>query len=294
MGASHAGSDSATIDLGVMAGAIHRGSRGIVIAALLGALVGLVWGLIAAPVYEVKIIAAPVEPEMEGAGALSGQVGLASLVGMRPAGRVSRKDEAIAIFNSQSFLYAFVTELNLMPLLFGDRSGVSWRSLVGLEKKPPRLADAFRLLQDEVLSIAEERRSGLVEITVRWRDPEITAAWARELISRLNTTMQARAQERAIREMDFLRTELKRTDTVEVKQAVFRLMESQLKTLMLANVSDNFALRVIDPPIAPDPEDDVGLSLTARVAVGLLSGALLWLAVVIGRELRRAIGTAPH
>jgi uncharacterized protein involved in exopolysaccharide biosynthesis len=275
------------IDLGILAGAVRSRWLAIFLTGLVGAALCLTWYALSDPVYEVVTVVAPAESEVQ-AGTFTESLGLASLVGLSPAESVSRKDEALAMLRSRSFLYSFIEELDLKSLLVGQTSS-GLKAKIPLLGQPPTMADAYDRFLEDVLSIDEERRTGLVEITVRWKDPITAASWARELLRRLNAEMQSRARERAAREMEFLQAEADRTTAVEVRQAIYRLVEHQLKAMMLANVADDFALRVIDPPIAPDPQDSVGLSAPASALLGLLGASLVSIVIVVGLSLPKAL-----
>lgn len=255
---------------------------------VIGIFFGIAWAWKSGSWYEVVVITAPNDREISGAESLIESAGLAGLIGLTPPGRVKVKDEAIATLTSRNFLYSFITDLDLMPEIFGSGARL-WRRLPLVPDRDPTLADAYEVFIDDILSVAEKRKTGLIEITVRWDDPEIAATWARELIARLNLEMQSRTKQQATREMEFLKKELERTDSVQVRQAIFKLVETQMKTLMLANVSDDFALRVIDPPVVPDKDKPINLSLAAKSALGLLFGLLLGTGYSTARGIRFAL-----
>ncbi len=273
------------IDLGTFALAVRRRAVGVSVMIIAGILAGALWAWRSGSVYEVLIVAAPTENEMLAGGALMEAAGFASLIGLAPATQVTRTDEAIATLESRAFLYSFVSDLDLLPVLFGMR-GERWWVPPFWPTREPTLADAYELIQSDVLAVTEKRSTGMIEISVRWTDPDTTAKWGAELIARLNREMQSRSRARAQREMEFLKEELKKTDSIQIQEAIFKLVETQMKTLMLANVSDDFALRVVDPPIAPDPDKPVNLSLPAKMAVGGLAGFIIALSLVFVRDLR--------
>lgn len=277
------------VDLGFLLRALTRRAWLIGVAALVGVGLGLAWHQLATPYYESVTVAAPVEGDLENAGLLASPLGLASLVGMTSTSQVSRKDEALATLRSRSFLAGFVQDLDLMPVLFSSEGSLRDRLLPWFADRPPSLNDAAEMLRDEVIAVADDRRTGLIQIRVTWTDPDTTVRWAEELISRLNHELQARARDRAGREMAFLQKELEKNTAIEVRQAIFRLMETQMKTMMLANVSDEFALRIVDPPVVPDADRPVSLSAGARIGLAAFLAALLVAVIVLGRALGQAL-----
>jgi len=273
------------LDLDGLSSGIWRQRKGIGLYLLAGLALGMVWAIISRPLYEVEVVTIPVDAETAGSASLLESFGLSDLVSMASVGQVSRKQEAIATLRSRSFLLSLISELNLMPQFFGEGETPKWKEMLGIGS-PGTMGDAVDLLRDEIVEVIDDRRSGLVLLRVRWGDRHQSVVWANELVARVNKEMQTRAIERATRELEYLQEELARTESVEVRQAVFRLLEAQLKSLMLANVSDDFALRVLDPALLPDENKSVNLSKKARVALGLIVGMMLAFVYLARKEVR--------
>jgi uncharacterized protein involved in exopolysaccharide biosynthesis len=273
------------LDLDGLSNGVWRQRKGIGLYLLAGLVAGIVWAIISRPLYEVEVVTVPVDAETAGSASLLESFGLSDLVSMASIGQVSRKQEAIATLNSRSFLLSVVSDLDLMPHLFGEDESPTWKKMLGIGS-PATMGDAVDLLRDDIVGVTDDRRSGLVLLRVRWGDRHQSVVWANELVARVNKEMQTRAINRATRELEYLQDELARTESVEVRQAVFRLLEAQLKNLMLANVSDDFALRVLDPALLPDEDKSVNLSKKARIVLGLLAGMLLAFFFLVRKEVR--------
>src|SRR5207253_7852880 len=89
----------------------------------------------------------------------------------------------------------------------------------------------------------------------------------------------ARAMDEADRSVRFLEEESKRTSLVPTQQAIGRLMESQINQRMLANVTTDYSLRVVDRALPPDPKEPYAphraLIAAVGVAIGLTVGLFL-------------------
>jgi LPS O-antigen subunit length determinant protein (WzzB/FepE family) len=111
-------------------------------------------------------------------------------------------------------------------------------------------------------------------------------------MSRLNAEMRRRAIGKADASIGFLEKELNTTTVVATREAISRLIEVQIKQRMLANVTDEYAFRIVDRALPPDKIDVLkpkkALMLFAGLAVGLLVGSAVVLAVdgVGGRKRR--------
>lgn len=275
------------IDLAAFAGSfIHRRAL-LLLGVVFGLALGLAWAMLGSKTYEVRVVASAVDAESTFA-SLEQASRLASLFGLAAPESVSRKDETIATLTSRAFLYSFIREQNLMPILFGPTTESSWKAALGLERAPT-LNEAYEVLLNDVINVNEQRSTGLLEITVRWTDPDVAAAWAEQLISRLNREMQQKARQRAEEEIAFLKAELAQTDVGEIRQAIFNLIEARLQAVMVADVAEDYALRIIDPPIAPDIHDSVSLSSSARIVLGIFFGLMGAVAIALLLDIKRIL-----
>lgn len=276
------------LDLRYMVCRLRDSTAKIFLGMLIGGLLGFVWHTTVRPEYLASVVAAPVEPESGAASTLAAAGDLTRLIGLSPQPTVSRKDEAIATLLSRGLLYQFISDLDLVQQLTVPGPLGRLRARVGIGKVP-KVSDAYERLIANVLGVDEDRRTGLIRISIRWHDPETSVAWLNELVARLNKTMQFNARARTESGMEFLRAELVKTEAVEVRQAIFRLMEVQMKAAMLANVSDDFAIRVIEVPVVPDKDRPIGFGAVAQVLVGALLGSLLVAGFILLRSFKAAL-----
>src|SRR6185503_13921362 len=133
-----------------------------------------------------------------------------------------------------------------------DAQARQWK---GDPKNWPTPARAVKYFDQRIRTITRDKLSGLVTVSVDWKDPELAASWANALVQRLNAEMRVRAIERTNGAVAFLEKELGATSAVETRQAINRLMEAQINQRMLANVTEEFAFRVVDPALLPDKSD---------------------------------------
>jgi uncharacterized protein involved in exopolysaccharide biosynthesis len=185
-------------------------------------------------------------------------------------------EESLAVLRSREFTEAFIREENLLPVLFGGRQ---------FGGKDPTLARAYRYFDGEIRAIGRDTRSGLITVQIEWRDPVLAASWANALVARLNAEMRARAIAKTNAAVGFLEKELAATTIVDTRAAISRLMEAQINQRMLANVTQEYALRVVDRAIPPDEDDPVR---PRRLFLAVISGAVgLLLAVLLCVAQRR-------
>jgi len=224
-----------------------------------GLALGITVAFLITPVYRAEAVVAPVpDPgQFPGIEALSGQLGgvAAGLLGLARAGE-PRTQEHIATMRSRLLTNRFILENNLIPIIFEERykeEDGNWRLDGGEEE--PSLEEAYRRFNDDIRHISESKQTGLITLAVDWRDPEVASRWANELIWLANSEIRRQAIELGEKSISFLNKELAQTNVVEIKQAIYKLIEAQIQNIMIANVRDEYAFRVIDPAGIPDIDD---------------------------------------
>jgi uncharacterized protein involved in exopolysaccharide biosynthesis len=236
------------------------------------------------PVYEARVVLAPAKEEGTSAlDKLAGSFGgFAELAGVDLGGGSSSKDEAVALLQSKLLTTQFIKDENLLPVLFArqwDAESGAWKETDSDEI--PSLDDAFKLWDEDVRKVETSTTSELITLTIEWKDRELAARWAGELVRRANELMRARAIADAGSSISFLKSELEKTNVLEVRQAIYSLAESHFKTMALAKAREEYYFRVIDPPVAPDRDDYVSPKRALMIAAAVIGGAMLGLMVVI-------------
>jgi len=139
-----------------------------------------------------------------------------------------------------------------MPILFEkewDIERMAWRSPD--PKDWPDIRDGIRRFDRGIRTVQENVATGLVRVSINWRDGEIAAIWANSMIDRLNEHLRQRALTEATKNIEYLQAELVKTNVVTLQQSIGSLLERELQKLMLARGSDEFVFRVIDRARVP-------------------------------------------
>jgi hypothetical protein len=233
----------------------------------------------AAKWYRAQVLMAAVQPELgtTNLGSAGGGLGgIAALAGIDLAGNDSYKKEFVARFSSRAFTYRFLTEEGLIPILFSNRwdaQNQRWKSTA--PDQQPTLEQAYRLFNGKVRTVSEDRRNGLIKVTVDWTDPQLAEDWANKLVARFNADARDVARDESQRSLEYLNRELARTDNVELRQTVSGLIESETRKTMLATVREQYAFKIIDPAFVPGKEGIIWPRRVVLPAVALIVGALL-------------------
>jgi LPS O-antigen subunit length determinant protein (WzzB/FepE family) len=158
----------------------------------------------------------------------------------------------------------------------------------------PTLARGVRYFQDNVFSLAQDRRAGTITVSVEWTDRDTAAKWVNGIIDLANQEMRARAINQSQRTLNYMRTEAGKTSILEVQASLYRLMESELKKISLASSRREFALRVIDPATVPDRDDFVSPNRPLLIAGLCIFGGIIGLLVSMIVLSMRASHRAPR
>lgn len=239
------------------------------------------------PQYRAVAVVVPVTADISSSGGLAslarGLGGLASLAGLGLGGG-SNRDEILEYLRSRSFTTEFIKEKNLLPVLFHEDWDAQARKWTVPEDEVPTLGDAYERFTEEVRAVTDDRKTGIVRVSITWSDPELAAAWANDLVARANMRARERAIREAERSIEYLRREGERTDLVTVKEAVAKLTEEQVKSIMFANVREEFALKVIDHATVPEQDEIVWPRRALMSAVGIVVGFSIGLLLAFIRE----------
>lgn len=280
--------DEETIELGALIAILWRHRWWIVASGVICTIIAVLIAVMSTPIFRATVVLVPANNEASGGlDAALGQLGgLASLAGLNVGGGRMEKEEALAVLRSREFTEAFIRDKQLMPVLFAakwDDKKQSWLP----DTKPPTPAQAYKYFHQRVRTILQDKKTNLVSVQIEWQDGALAADWANELVRRLNAEMRGRAITHADASVGYLEHELESTAVVATRESINRLIESQIKQRMLANVTQEYAFRVVDRAMAPDADDPVWPNKPLVVIVGGLAGGVLGIAGVIFATLVR-------
>ncbi len=217
--------------------------------------------------------------------------GLAALAGVGLGSSDAATEEALAVFKSREFTERFITDLNLLPRLFAKQ----WDAAAGQWRAPPKYQPTnFKGYKyfDRLRTITQDKKTGLVTLQIDWKDRIEGAAWANELARRLNDEMRTRAIEKADASVHYLEKELETTTAVDTRTAINHLIEAQIRQRMLANVTQEYAFRVVDRALPPDPDDPVRPQKMILFLLGPFVGLAVGIVAVLTLDLLFPNGSA--
>lgn len=202
--------------------------------------------------------------------------GLANLMGISIGG-TSNVEVINEIIKSRTFLSAFIVENNLMPQLYPeswDKEKGTWKKRMPqksqseimdrinnfilffkgtvkvLPKEHPEPVDGIGQLQGAI-ETKFDKKSGLITISLKRPVPEQSADWLVLLVQSLNKHLQEKAINILVTRRAFYEKELEKTTISDLRALLYSLIQEQTRQIMFAEATENYALRVVDPPVIP-------------------------------------------
>ncbi len=238
--------------------------------------------------WRIEIVVMPVQHGTMGSlnlGALaSGLGGLGALL-RQPA---STEDEALAVLRSRELFDIYAKQQNLLPVLFDSRWDSERRSWAVSPSRIPTLREGYKLFNTHIRDIDVDRRTGIVTMSITWKDRTQAIKWAQDLIDLTNAQLRERALAEAAENMRYLGGEMRGGQGLESSNALNAALgsayEHQLQSYMFAKGEKEFAFRIIDPPTYPDDRERVWPQRGLLLVLGVLVGALVAVFAVQARE----------
>lgn len=265
-----------------LAAIVWRGRQAIAIATVIAAALAIVAAFLVEPVYRAEAVVMEVDSSQRGsdtAAALLGQFsGLAALANvdlLKPS--IARNS-----LQSRSLVEQYISRNELLPVLFADDWNPDARAWSEDLEAPPSVSDGSLYFMEEVMEVATNADAGTIGIVVEWTDPGLAARWANGLVEVANEMIRNRDIAEARSNIEFLNRQIAETRVVELQAVLYGLLQTEQKTIMLANSRNEYSFKVIDPAIVPS--EPVRPARLLMAVIGAIIGAFLGLMWVFLRR----------
>jgi uncharacterized protein involved in exopolysaccharide biosynthesis len=237
-------------------------NKGLVaVVTLIGGLVALVFALTATPIFRSDVVVTIVEDNHMGGGGLQSLAnqfgGIASLAGVNLGAGGSTDRDSQAILTSRHVVEEFVKRNGLVPVLQPNAN------------LPQALWFAVERFKGTVLKIDEDKAKGTSTVSIEWPDPVIAASWANGYVALANELVRSRARDDSSRNIEYLNKQVAQTNVVDLQRVMYNLIQSETKTLMLANARAEYAFSVVDPAVVS------GIRVRPKRTLMVLSGLVI-------------------
>ena len=258
-------------------------------------------------IYKSEALLAPADSDQQGGlSGLSGQLGgLASLAGVNlGGGKTDKTALAIEILKSREFFAKFAAKHNILPDLMAakgwnlsDNSVVYDKELYSFEKhewvrkvKPPKKVaptmQEAKVAMDKLISVEQNVENGTIKIVIEHYSPVVAKEWVSWIVEDLNAEMKNRDKLEAEESIKYLQQQVLKTNVAEHRALLYELIEEQSKTLMFAEVRDEYVFRVIDKAVIPELKSGPNRALI--VFLGAMFGGIISLIICLFFGYKRA------
>ena len=253
--------------------------------------------------YKATALLAPAQADGGGLSSALGQLGgLASLAGVS-IGEGSSSESQIAqeIMKSWSFVEGFISDNSLEVEVYAaegwskssgelkidddvyDIDTQSWLledDETG-ELRPPTSWELFSRF-GEMLSVSQNKQSGLVSVSIEYYSPVIAKAWLDRYIAAINEHMQARQVTKVSSNISYLEAQIAKTAIAEMREVFYTIIEEQTKNKMVAEASPDYAFVAVSPSMVPEEKSKPSRALIC--VLGTLLGGMLGVLLVLVRH----------
>lgn len=279
------------IDLRQLFSTLWAGKWLVIAFTVLFAAGGVAFALMKPDIYQASVLVAPANEE-GGVNGLSGQLGgLASLAGINLGGGGSSQTSiAKEVLQSRAFLTDFIRRHQLsVPLkavagwdienqewqynrkLYNPDTD-SWQLGKNGESVAPTDWDLVKVFRGNHLSVSESKDTGMLTVSIKSFSPVAAKEWATKLIADINEHMRREDVGTSEARIAFLESKLSETNIAGMQQVFYQLIESETRTVMLANAQPEYVFKTIDPAVAPQEKSEPKRGLIVALAIMLGAG----------------------
>tara|TARA_A100001035_G_C27785618_1_gene504189 strand:+ start:106 stop:1017 length:912 start_codon:yes stop_codon:yes gene_type:complete len=268
------------------------------------AVISVVYAISLPNIYTSKALLSKTNNDQSAMGMLSQFSGMASLAGISlPTDSGDRSIEAIEKVRSFEFFNNnFLPNINLHDLLavddwdhetntliYDEKSYDSkknqWIREVSYPKKTiPSAQEAYKTYK-VIMNISQDVKTSFINLTVEHRSPYIAKEWADMIISEINNNMREKDKIAALKSIDFLNNQLPTVNYAEIREAISKLQQEQMKQLMLIESNEDYILTVLDSPYASELKSSPNRALICMLIT--IFGFMASLLMVVYRNSRQ-------
>ena len=286
-------------DLGELFGVLWSDRMKIIIITTVFAVASVFYALSVPNQYKATAILAPVDSDGGGLSGVLGQLsGVASIVGVNIGGGESSESQiAQEIMKSWSFIDKFISDNDLAVKVYAAEG---WNKGSGELKinqddydsesgewltedsdgniAPPTSWKLFQAFSN-MLSVSEDKKSGLVSVSIEYFSPQVAKEWLDMYIKSINGHMQARQVAKVSNNIDYLEAQIDKTSIAEMREVFYTIIEEQTKNKMVAEASPDYAFVAVSPSMVPEKKSQPKRALIC--ILGTLFGGMLSVLLVL-------------
>jgi LPS O-antigen subunit length determinant protein (WzzB/FepE family) len=296
------------IDLRELFTVLWAGKIKIIAVTAMFAIASVIYALSVPNQYKATALLAPAQSSGGGLSGALGQLGgLASLAGVSIGGGESSEAQiAQEIMKSWNFIESFIADNDLAVEVFAAEGWSKGSNTLKIdddvydveknewliedddtgELRPPSSWKLFEKFSEQ-LAVSEDKKSGLVSVSIEYYSPQIAKQWLDMYVSAVNAHMQKRKVAEVTNNINYLQAQIKKTSIAEMREVFYTIIEEQTKNKMVAEASPEYAFVAVSPSMVPEEKSQPKRALICILGT-LLGGMLSVLLVLIMHYTRKS------
>ena len=214
---------------------------------------------------------------------------IASLAGISmPSSGIDKGSLIVNTIMSRAFLKHLLSFEDILPSIMAAKSyDIETKKLVFNSKiydatnkqwfgAKPSYIETYDVYMKQ-LTVSYDANLGLIRLHTEHISPIFAKEFLDLIIKEADTLLRQKDLKQSSDAIDYLIAEISKTSLVEIKSSINHLIQSQLETQMLAKISTDYALMVIEPPFIPEKKSKPSRSLICSfgIILGFVTG-ILW------------------
>ncbi len=282
------------IDFGELFNILYQGKWIIVSVTAFILIIGVLYSLRLPNIYESKSLLIPVDSSSDISGALGNYSTLAGIAGINlPSSndgsnslKAIQKLSSLSFFENNIMTNIFLPDLMALKswspetntMTYDERiyqkNNNTWvRDYSYPQKQIPSAQESFKVFITEHLSLSEDKKTGLISLSIKHQSPFVAKEWAELLIKEVNNFYRQKDKSQSEKALRYLNQQFAMTGLSEIKQVLAQLLQEETKKLTLIEANQSYVFEYIDPPAVMEKKSEPKRSLIVMLS-GLLGGIL--------------------
>ncbi len=218
---------------------LARHKKMIIIIVVISVAATVIISFLSPKIYEAKAVIMPVaqSQDQSNMSAIVSQFGLTSSQG-------SNSSEIVSLLQSNILMERVIKRYDLIPIFFSDEAKGK------MENK--QIWDGIRYLKKTIYKVNDNKSKGIIELSAQYKDPEISSRILTYILTELTDYMSSEAKRVADTNKKYLESLIDKNSDPLIKQKIYTLIARQIEISMMAEVKENYAFKILDPPKIPD------------------------------------------
>ena len=141
------------------------------------------------------------------------------------------------------------------------------------QQQIPSAQESFEVFVAKNLSLSEDRNSGFVTLSIKHQSPFIAKQWAELVVNEVNAFYRQKDKSESEKAVSYLNQQILLTNLSEIKEAMARLLQEEIKKLSLIEAKMYYVFDYIDPPAVMEKKSEPNRALICILSA-LLGGML--------------------